>query len=46
MGLPDPYPNEPNEDSYMMGGILMHKKKTAPVSSLNVAESDCNLEYP
>jgi hypothetical protein len=46
VGLPDPYPNEPNEDSYMMGGILMHKKKAAAqISSLNVA-ADADLEYP
>jgi len=42
--LPDPYPNEPNEDSYMMGGILMQKKKANAVSSLNVGADD--LEYP
>jgi len=48
--LPDPYPTEPNEDCYLMGGILMHKKKedtTAPnQSSLNLANLDLGTEYP
>ena len=49
MGLPDPYPNEPNEDTYMMGGILLNKKNqtaTKTISSLNVADIDTGHEYP